>query len=460
MMKADFLIKNGTVLTMDMNDRLIMDGAVAVGEGKILAVGKTEELSKVYTAEKILEAKGKLIMPGLINTHTHLFQVLMRSLGDDMSLFDWWSKIVAPLSCRLREEHCYYAALVGSLELLKGGCTCSVDNHYAFPVPSLADDCIKALVDVGIRGIEAMGTMDSEKEYEQVPPELKMDTDHAIEENVRLIRDWNNKANGRIQVWFGTDAPPTCSDELLQRAHDLSKQYNVGMCCHVQESQGDVINWKKETGLTPIQYYDKKIDFLDSNLLAVHCVWLDAEDIRILARKHVKVSHNPVSNMYLANGIAPIPALLQSGVTVGLGVDGAASNNNQDMFEVIKTTALVHKAVSHDPTAITAEKVLKMATIDGAKALGLEKEIGSLEPQKKADIILINLKEVNMVPLNNLVSQLVYCGKSHNVQTVMVDGEVIMEDRTVKTIDETPTVEKTQELASGLVQGKERIRCS
>jgi 5-methylthioadenosine/S-adenosylhomocysteine deaminase len=453
MTKADILIRNGTILTMDANRRIISDGAVAVSDGKIIAIDRTESLTRNYTADRIVEAKNKVIMPGLVNTHTHLFQVLMRSLGDDMTLFDWWAKIVAPLSIRLRGEHCYYAALVGSLELLKSGCTCTVDNHYALPVPGLVDRCISAFVDVGIRAVEAVGTMDAERPYFQVPSELKMDTDDAIDENVRLIRKWNGEANGRIKIWFGTDSPATCSDELLQRAHDLSNQYNVGMCCHLHETKDEVVNWKKETGLSPIQYYDKTIRFLDSNLLAVHCVWLDEEDIRVLARRQVKVSHNPVSNMYLASGIAPVPSLLRSGVVVSLGVDGPASNNNQDMFEVIKTTALIHKAVSHDPTAIVAQKVIDMATIDGAKSLCMDKEIGSLEQGKKADIILVNLTDVNMVPLNNLVSQLVYCAKSHNVETVIVDGRLIMQDRIVKTVDERLASERTQDLASDLIEG-------
>jgi len=450
-MKVDILIRNGTILTMDATRRIISDGAVAISDGKIVAIDKSESVTRNYKAERTIEANHKVIMPGLVNTHTHFFQTMMRSLGDDMNLFDWWAKTVAPLSTRLRGAHCYYAALLGCLELLKSGCTCTVDNHYAFPVPGLADDCIRAFVDVGIRAIEAMGTMDAEKPYEQVPSELKMETDHAIDENVRLIRRWNGQANGRIKVWFGTDSPATCSDELLQRAHDLSIQYNVGVSCHLHETKDEVINWKKETGLTPIQYYEKKIRFLDSNLLAIHCVWVDEKDIQILRRRQVKVSHNPVSNMYLASGTAPVPSLLRSGVIVGLGVDGAASNNNQDMFEIVKITALLHKAVSHDPTVISAEKVLDMATIDGARSLRMDKEIGSLEPGKKADIILVNLRDVNMVPLNNLVSQLVYCGKSHNVDTVIVDGQLIIENRIVNTVDEKLVVERTQDLASKFI---------
>jgi len=403
-MGVDILIRNGTVLTMDGHRRIIRDGAVAVSDGKITAIGNSESLTREYAAKRTIDAKNKVIMPGLINTHTHLYQILMRSIGDDTNLLDWWQKGVAPASLRLTGEHCYYAALTGCLELLKSGCTCTVDNmEPCFPVQGLPDECVRAFVDIGIRGVEAMGAADVERAWWPVPNEFRRNTEHAIEENVKLIRRWNNEANGRIKIWFGTSCPMACSDESMQRMHDLSRELDVGICCHLHETKLEVDSWKKDTGLTPIQYYDKKIRFLDSNLLAVHCVWMDDDDIRILARKHVTVSHNPVSNMYLASGTAPVPSLLNHGIPVGLGVDGAASNNNQDMFELIKTTAILHKVTSLDPLAITAEKVLEMATIEGAKSIFMDKEIGSLEVGKKADIILVNLREVNMVPLNNLV---------------------------------------------------------
>jgi 5-methylthioadenosine/S-adenosylhomocysteine deaminase len=438
---------------MDAQRRMIPDGAVAVTHGKIVAIGKTESLTRDYTAGRTIEAKNKVVLPGLINTHTHLYQIMMRSLGDDMNLLDWWSKGVAPASLRIKGEHCYYAALTGSLELIKSGCTCTVDNmEPCFPVEGLPDECVRAFVDVGIRGVEAMGAADVEKPWWPVPNEFRKDTEHAIDANLKLIRKWNGAANGRVNVWFGTSCPMACSDEAMQRMHDLSKELNVAICCHLHETRHEVESWKKDTGLTPIQYYDRKIRFLDSNLLAVHCVWMDDEDIRILARRHVTVSHNPVSNMYLASGIAPIPRLLSNGITVGLGVDGAASNNNQDMFELIKTTAILHKAASLDPLAITAEKVLEMATIEGAKSIFMDKEIGSLEVGKKADIILLNIRETNMVPVNNLVSQLVYCGKSSNVETAIIDGRLVMENRIVNTVDEKLTLERTQDLASDLTQ--------
>ncbi|MEM3507503.1 MAG: amidohydrolase [Candidatus Bathyarchaeia archaeon] len=452
---VDIIIKNGFIITLDQKRSIFKDGAIAIEGNKIIEVDKTEKILKNYKGEKFIDAKGKAVLPGLINTHNHLFQTLMKSLGDDMKLFDWWPKVIGPLSVNLRKESCYYAALIGSIELIKSGCTCTLDNHYPFPVPGLADECIKAFMDIGIRAVEAMGSQDRDKPYFPIPKELIMDTEEALKENARLIERWNGKANGRLHVWLGPGAPFTCSDDLLEKAYELSIKYNVGITTHLHESKDEVTRWKEETGYTPIQYYDKKIKFLDSNLLAVHCVWLDDEDIRILAKHNVKVSHNPVSNMYLASGIAPILKLIKAKVIVSLGVDGAASNNNQDMFELIKTTALLHKVSSLDPLAITAEKVLEMATIDGAKALMLESEIGSIEPGKKADIILIDLKQANMVPLNRLVSQIVYCGKSYNVNTVIIDGKIVMENKVIKTINENEVIEKAQKVADELIERSE-----
>jgi len=452
---VDILIKNGFIITIDQKRSIIKDGGLAIEGNKIVDLGKTDEISKKYSANKVIDAKGMAILPGLINTHTHLFQTLMKSLGDDMKLFDWWPKVIGPLSVNLKKESCYYAALAGCIELIKSGCTCTLDNHYPFPIPGLADECIKAFVDIGIRAVEAMGSQDRDKPYFPIPKELIMDTEEAIKENTKLIEGWHRKANGRINVWPGPGAPFTCSDELLEKAYELSKKYSVGITMHLHESKDEVSRWKEETGYTPIQYYDKKIKFLDSNLLAVHCVWLEDEDIKVLAKHGIKVSHNPISNMYLASGISPIPKLLSSGITVSLGVDGAASNNNQDMFELMKTTVLLHKVSSLNPLAITAEKVLEMATIDGAKALGLESEIGSIEIGKKADIVLIDLKSFNMVPLNRIVSQLVYCGKSFNVDTVIIDGKIVMEKRVLKTINEAEAIEKAQLMADELVERSE-----
>ncbi|MEM2896159.1 MAG: amidohydrolase family protein, partial [Candidatus Bathyarchaeia archaeon] len=298
---ADIIIKNGLIITLDQKRRTIKDSGIVVEGNKIIDIDKTENVLKNYKAEKVIDAKDKAVLPGLVNTHNHLFQTLMKSLGDDMKLFDWWPKVIGPLSVNLRRESCYYSALIGCIELIKSGCTCTLDNHYPFPVPRLADECIKAFIDIGIRAVEAMGSQDREKPYFSIPEELIMDTEGALKENSELIERWNGKADGRIHVWFGPGAPFTCSDELYEKAYELSKKYSVGITTHLHESRDEVVKWKEETGYSPIQYYDKKIKLLDSNALAVHCVWLDDEDIRILANRDVKVSHNALSNMYLAS---------------------------------------------------------------------------------------------------------------------------------------------------------------
>ncbi|MEM2991460.1 MAG: amidohydrolase [Halobacteria archaeon] len=434
--------------------RVVKGGAIAIDGGKIIDIGATDKIAKKYSGNKTIDAKGFAILPGLINTHTHLHQTLLKSLGDDYTLLGWLSEMMFPLTKDLKPKEAYYAALVGCIELIRSGCTCTADNHQNWKTH---ESCLEAMLDVGIRGIEARGHYVIDR-WKALPRELIEDVEESIKRNEELIRKWHGEGNGRLRVWLGMQWPPACSDELFEKAYELSKKYSVGIMMHLHEVKEEVVRWKEETGYTPIQYYfHKGLRILNPNLLAVHCVWLDDEDIRILANRDVKVSHNALSNMYLASGIAPVPKLIKAGVTVSLGVDGAASNNNQDMFELMKTTALLHKVASCDPLAITAEKVLEMATINGAKALGLESEIGSIEVGKKADIILIDLKEANMAPLNRLVSQLVYCGKSYNVHTVIIDGKVVMENRKIKTVDEGEVIEKAQKVTDELVERSKRM---
>ena len=450
----NILIKNGYVITVDPKRRMIKNGAIVIEGDKIVAVGKTDDIQKKYKAEEVIDAKNMAVLPGLINTHTHLFQVLLRSLGDDMKLFDWWPKMVGPASVHLKKEDVYWSALTGSLELLKSGCTTTMDNYYPHPVWGLADECLKAFIKIGIRGIEAVGGTDKSEPYFPPPEVLVKNTDDIIREIVRLIKKWNGKANDRVHVWFGCGAPFANTDELVEKEHDNAEKYGVGMCDHLHETQDEVNQWKKENGgLTPIQYYYKKgIRFLGSNLVGIHCVWMDDEDLKIMAKTDTKVSHNPVSNMYLASGVCPVPKMLDMGITVSLGVDGPASNNDQDMFELMKSTALLQKVATCNPTAITAEKVLELATIDGARALRMEKEIGSIEPGKKADIILVDLKAANIAPVNRVASQLVYCAKSSNVHTVIVDGKVVIRKGSLRTMKEEEILKNVQETTDKLVE--------
>jgi 5-methylthioadenosine/S-adenosylhomocysteine deaminase len=457
------LIKNGYVITVDPQRRMIKDGAVAIEDDRIVAVGKTQDVEKKYgKAEKVIDAKNHAIIPGLINTHTHFFQVLLRSLGDDLKLFDWWPGMVGPAAVHLENEDVYWSALTGSMELLKSGCTCTMDNYYPHPKWGLTDECLKAFTKIGIRAIEAVGGTDKDVPYFPPPRALLKNTDDIVKEVVRLIREWNGKGDGRVNVWFGCGAPFANSDELLEKEYDNAKKYGVGMCSHLHETMDEVNQWKKEyNGLTPIQYYYKKgIRFLGSNFVGIHCVWMDGEDLKIMAETNSKVSHNPVSNMYLASGTCPVPKMLDMGITVSLGVDGPASNNGQDMFELMKSTALLQKVSTCNPTSITAEKVLELATIDGARALLMDNKIGSIEVGKKADITLVNLKAANIAPVNRVVSQLVYCAKASNVDTVIVNGKIIVEKGQLKTMKEGLIIDKVQDAADKLVTraGIEKLR--
>ncbi len=451
---ADTLVEHATIITMNKNREIIEDGAVAIEGEDILAVGKTDAIKKKYKFERIIDAKKNPVLPGFVNTHTHLFQTLYKSLLDDLALLDWLPNIYK-LSANIRMEDCYYAALIGCIELIKTGCTCILDENYPY-ARETTDGVLKAFDEVGIRGTVARGHFD--RDLWKLGTPFIEETDKQVKDTTSLIKKW--EGNERVRVWFSPNWAPYCSDELIAKVCDMAEKYHVGVSMHLHEVKSEVQRWKGITGYSPIQYYyNKGINILNSNLIAIHCVWVDNKDIEILKETGANVSHNPVSNMYLGSGVSPVPEMIAAGIPVGLGTDGAASNNCQDMIEVIKTTALLHKVVSLNPTAITAEKVLEMATIDGAEALGLEDEIGSIEPDKKADLVLFDLRHANTTPINRPHSQIVYCSKSHNVDTVIIDGKIVLENK-ITTINEEKIVERVQKVADDLIRrsGVEELR--
>ena len=448
MIDADIIIQNGTIITMDPQRRIIEKGAVVIQNGKIEAVGKLVELTSKYEARKKINAEDKAVLPGLVNTHTHLFQNLYKGLGDDKGLEEWLNTVTLPLSVHLTEEDCYVAALAGCLEAIKSGTTCTLDFMYIQPRPNLTASIIQALEVIGIRGICGHGTIDM---GEGVPPELIEDTDKGLAEIENVIKKYNGTGDGRIRVWPAPCTVFLASPELLKGCRDLANKYGTGISIHIEETLSFIEYAEKAFRMRELDFLNS-IGFLGPDVLAVHCVWLDDRNIRLLQSLDVKVSHNPISNMYTGAGVAPIPRMIESGLTVGLGVDGAASNNNQDLMAVLKVTALLHKVHSLDATVITADKVLEMATIDGAKSLSLQDEIGSLEPGKKADIILVNLKSPNIVPSHHPVSSLIYSATGSDVDTVIIDGKIIMEDREIKTVDETELMNKTRKIADSLVE--------
>jgi len=440
---TDVIIKGGTVVTMDDKRRIIEDGAVVTRENKIEFVGKREEAEKRFKTGKEIDAGRKVIFPGLINAHTHMFQVLLRNLAVDAPLLDWLESVIHPALSILKEnrDDIHAAALLGCIENIKSGVTHVVDNHYG---GGNYDAVIEAMIETGIRGCLARGI------YElNVPEPLREDPKDAISDCERLVRKWRGAAGGRIMVGIAPMHPCNASKELLVKARDFSDEFGVIYHTHTGESKGDQELNVKIHGKTDVELL-KELGVLGPRYHAVHSVWVSKAEINHMAQAGVHVVHNPVANMYLGSGVAPIPEMRNAGINVALGTDGPASNNNQDLIESMKFAACLHKVNKLDPAIITAQDVLEMATINGAKALGLEGEIGSLEVGKKADLIIVDMEKPHISPVHDPVASLVYCANGGDVDTVIVDGKVVMERRQIKTVDEQKVIQKSYEVSQRL----------
>lgn len=408
----DILIKNGIVLTMDKDKRILKNTSVGITDGRITEIrgGIKEE------ADLVIDAQNNIIMPGLINTHTHLPMTLFRGVADDLPLEKWLNDEIWPIEGQLEAKHVYAGSLLGCLEMIQSGTTCFNDMYF------FMDEVARSIEESGMRGCVAHAMFDFGN-LNKIAGMLKQG-----KENIKKYQ------KGRVRAFIGPHAPYTCSEELLLKAKDLAEKHKTRLHIHIAESQKEVKDSKEQRGAPPFEYLDK-IGFLGENVLAVHSVWASKKEIGILKRRDVKVVHNPISNMKIANGVAPVPEYVKKGICVSLGTDGPASNNNLNMFEEMKVCALLHKVNSMDPSMVPAYSALEFATINGAKALGLGNEIGSIEVGKKADIILVNLKKANLTPLTNPVSHMVYAARGTDVDTVIVDGKVLMENRQLRTLD-------------------------
>lgn len=428
---VDILIENGFIITMDPDRRIIKRGSLAIEGDRITAVGEKVE----GQGDVVIDAKGKVVLPGLINAHTHLSMTLLRGLADDMPLMEWLETKIWPIEKNLRKGDCYYAALLGCLEMIKSGTTCFADQYF------FMEDVARAVEESGIRGVLSYGI-------------IEMDDPQRRESELRtgekFVREYHGKAGGRVLTMFGPHAAYTCSPECLLKTKELARKYGVGIHTHVAESRDEVDRMVKKYGKRPVEHLDA-IGFLGPEVLAAHCVWLTGHEISIIRERGVKPVHNPVSNMKIACGIAPVPELLAAGIPVALGTDGAASNNSLDLLSEMKFAALLNKVGKLDPTVMPAPAVLEMATINGATALGLRDEIGSLEVGKKADVVLIDLKQPHFTPLHNVISHLVYNAVGSDVDTVIVDGKIIMQEREVLTLDEAKVLRDAQRTAEDLI---------
>ena len=381
-------------------------------------------------ADKIIDAEGKILLPGLINTHTHLSMTLFRGLADDLSLDSWLNDHIWPMEANLNGDYCYIGALLGAVELIKSGTTTFSDMYFYM------EDVARAVDDAGIRAVLSYGMIDF-GDAERREAEIK--------ENMALYDACNGMADGRIKVFFGPHSPYTASEELLVKVRQLADEHNMGIHIHVSETQKEINDSLDERGIRPFEYLEK-IGFLGPDVVAAHCVWLSDEEIEIIKKHDVKVSHNPCSNMKLASGVAPVTKLIENDICVSIGTDGASSNNNLDLIEELKTASLLQKVSTLDPKVLTSDEAIEMATIKGAEALGLGDEIGSIEVGKKADIILIDTNSANMVPdSSSLSSNVIYSANGSNVDTTICNGKILMENKKLTTLDEDEIYAKAKQ---------------
>jgi len=366
-MENTILIKDVLIINPKGNSELdIKKSSLLIKNDIIAEIGS--DIDK--KADKVIDGKNKILMPGLINTHTHLSMSLFRSIADDLALDSWLNDYIWPIEGKLNKEHCYTGALLGAVEMIKSGTTTFSDMYFYM------DGVAEAIDKAGIRGVLSYGMVDFSDDEKRK---------NEIKESVNLFKNYNNTADGRIKVFFGPHSTYTCSKELLEEVRDKASKYNARIHIHMNETEKEINNVLEATTMRPFEYLND-IGFLDSDVVAAHGVWLSDNEIQLIKENNVKISHNPCSNMKLSSGISPVYKLLENDICVSLGTDGASSNNNLDMFEEMKFASLLQKVDTLNPKALPAKEVINIATINGAKTLGLE--IGSIEVGKKADLIL------------------------------------------------------------------------
>jgi 5-methylthioadenosine/S-adenosylhomocysteine deaminase len=436
--RVDLIIRGGTVVTMDGSSRVVDNGAVAIRQDRIVAVGASAEISAKYSATRTINAAGKVVMPGLINTHTHVPMVLFRGIADDLVLMEWLQKYIFPAEAKnVDEQFVRWGTKLGCLEMIQGGTTTYVDMYYF--EDAVADETARA----GMRAVLGETLID-------FPAPDNKTWEGGMTYVEKFAGKW--KGNPLIIPAIAPHAPYTVSTDHLKQAHSFSERTGLPLVIHIAEDQAEVKTIQERYGASSVAYLER-IGVLDQRVIGAHMVWPTEEDIKTLARRSVGVAHCPQSNMKIAAGAAPVPRMLRAGVAVGLGTDGAASNNDLNLWEEIDTAAKLHKLISKHATVINAREALEMATIRGARAIHLDKEIGSLEAGKRADVIIVDAISAHQTPLYNVYSQLAYTTKASDVETVIINGRVVMQNRRVLTIDERLVRDKA-------VEYRDRIRKS
>jgi len=459
------LIKNGFVITLDPERRVIRDGAVALEGDRIVAVGKTKALTREYGSDEVIDASGRIVMPGLVNAHNHVYQTIMRGVSDDRprgrrrrTEYAWNIDALRHLD----REACYSSGMLSAVEMIRSGVTTTQDSHYInFHLGSI-DGVAQSAIDSGMRLVLGRGCWDLP---DLAPEELTEDVPTAAAESRRAVSRWHGEADGRIRMRVEASLLSQCTDEMIQATKEVADESGVGWAMHIQGRLGtsprDPRTGDPELG----RYGGRSIEYVDAlgvlgpDSLLVHCTYADNREITILAKTGTPVAHCPVANAWAGREVVTaVPSMLERGVTVGLGTDGALTNDSLDLFQAMKFCALIHKVNLGDSRAMTAEKVIEMSTIDAARALNLEKEVGSLEPEKKADVIILDMKSPGLTPGLLPVKNIVYSAANGSpVETVIVDGDVVMEEGEIRAFDEERAYEEGERAAFKLVDRSGRL---
>jgi 5-methylthioadenosine/S-adenosylhomocysteine deaminase len=419
--RVDLIVSGGSVVTMDAARRVIEDGAVAVAGGKIVAVGKRADVLRTYAAREVVDARGRAVIPGLVNGHTHVPMVLFRGIADDLDLNEWLTKYIFPAEAKnVTEEFVRAGTQLGLAEMIRGGTTTYCDMYYF--EDAIAEETERA----GVRGVLGETVIDFPVADNKTWPD-------AMRYAERFVARW--KGNRLVTAAVAPHAPYTVSEAHLREVRSLSDRTGAPVVIHVAETRKEVEDVTRDHGARPVEYL-ARIGFLSARTIAAHTVHLTEGEIGLLRQYYVGSVHNPESNMKLASGVAPVPQMLKADVPLGLGTDGAASNNDLSMWEAMDAAAKLHKLATGDPKVVTAEEALAMATINGARALHMDNQIGSIEAGKRADLVVVDLDALHQTPRYSLYSHLVYATKASDVRTVVIEGRVVMRDRRLLTLNE------------------------
>ena len=420
-MGYDLVIHNGTIITVNPAGDIIEDGVVCVNETLLEEIGPRSKTAPLPNAKKTIDARGGLVLPGLVNTHSHLPMTIFRGLADDLPLEIWLNEHIFPAEGKhIQPNTVRWGTLLGAAEMLLSGTTTCCDGYF------YEDIVAEAISTTGLRTVVGQGVIDFPAPG--VPDPVK-----NVETAAAFVKKWKDRYE-RLTPSIFCHSPYTCSPETLEMAKGVARESGVLFQIHVAETKNEVDQCQTTRGMTPVAFLEER-GILDKNTLLVHCVHLSANDVELIVRSGAMVSHNPESNMKLAAGVAPVPQLLTAGVTVGLGTDGCASNNNLDLFSEMDTMAKLHKVVGSDPTLLSARKGLEMATIDGARAIGLSDAIGSLEAGKQADVIIVDTNRPHLTPLYHPLSHLVYAARGSDVTHAIIGGKMVVADGLLQTVD-------------------------